>query len=399
MRTILYAWLALVTACTGQLLWAAELVAPAGSSAPELNVGADGNVYLSWLEPQDSGHALRFAVFSDNGWAEPRTAASGEHWFVSWADWPSVTALGDGTLVAHWLQYIGASTLAHEIKLAVSRNGGASWEAPITLHDDGTETEHGFVSTLPSGSRLDVVWLDGRRLAEVRGTAVEEAQAMTLRHAVLDPAGTMSTATVTEVDARTCDCCQTSIAAVLGGLVVAYRDRTEDDIRDIVVRRYVGSEWSAPIAVHDDHWRIEGCPVNGPALDARGAAVAVAWFTAQSNQARVFAALSRDSGRSFGPPIRIDDGSTLGHVDIAMLDNDDVAVAWVERQRHSTQIKLRRARAHGTIGETRTLNVSSAAAATFPRLVRHGQNIVAAWTEEADKLGRVHALTIPIDYL
>ena len=44
---------------------------------PNLTVGADGKLYLSWLEPAGEAHALRFAAWEGGGWSEPRQVASG----------------------------------------------------------------------------------------------------------------------------------------------------------------------------------------------------------------------------------------------------------------------------------------------------------------------------------
>jgi hypothetical protein len=51
--------------------------------------------------------------------------------------------------------------------------------------------------------------------------------------------------------------------------------------------------------VHSDNWKIDACPVNGPAIAATGRRVAVAWFTAANDTARVklaFSSAARASG-------------------------------------------------------------------------------------------------------
>ncbi len=60
------------------------------------------------------------------------------------------------------------------------------------------------------------------------------------------------------------------------GPVVAYRDRSVDEVRDIAVVRRVNGTWTTPAVVHDDHWQIAACPVNGPALASRGDTVVIA---------------------------------------------------------------------------------------------------------------------------
>ena len=392
-RIIYYAVVLLSLGHAGGLQAANDMIGPEGSMAPELSAGANGNLYFSWIEAHGNGHALRFAVFEDEGWSETHTVAVGDDWSVNWADWPSVTALGNGVLVANWRRRTGASSLAYEIKMAMSQDGGKSWKAPITLNDDGTATQHGFVSIVPGHSRLDIIWLDGRRTTKASG----EAEAMTLRHAVVNADGSIEAST--ELDARTCDCCPTSLIEVPGGLLTAYRDRTQEDIRDIVVRDNVGGRWSVERPVHEDNWEFAGCPINGPALDAQGSMVAAAWFTAPSKKPQVLVALSRDGGISFGTPIRASDKRTLGRTDLVILDDSETIVSWVERRTFSSRLILRRIRADGTVEQPRVLGDVEVLTNGFPRMVRHGKNLVFAWTEKAGRSGRVHAVVIAVEEL
>src|SRR5687767_4305137 len=79
----------------------AQITSPAGPGSGEPFLASHGDkVYLSWLEPADSAHALRFAVLDDTTWSEPRTIRSGRDFFVNWADFPSLKVLGGGRLAA-----------------------------------------------------------------------------------------------------------------------------------------------------------------------------------------------------------------------------------------------------------------------------------------------------------
>lgn len=382
-----------MVAVAGELS-ADELIGPEGSTSPELNRGADGSLYLSWIESKGEGHALGFAVFGDEGWSEAHNVASGDDWFVNWADRPSVTALADGTLFAHWLQYTSGTTSGYDIKYSFSSDGGKSWQSSRTLNDNYPAAEHGFVSTFPGRAQLDIAWLDGGSSAAGGGAEARTEPVMALRHAAVGAGGDIISAS--EVDARTCDCCQTSLVAVPDGLLVAYRDRSQNEIRDIVVRRYIEKQWRPPVVVHEDNWKIEGCPINGPELASRGATVVAAWFTAASNDPQVLAAFSRDGGRSFDAPIRIDEGS-LGHVDVVMLDDSDAVVVWVERRRRSTQLKLRLINADGTAGESRVLFELDGTSMSFPRMALRGDELVVAWSDEVPRSGHVHILTTSIE--
>jgi len=393
-RPAIVCTLALLAVAHSSSLRAAEdFIGPEGSVTPELSLGADGSVYLSWVEGHANGHALRFAVFDDQGWSEARTVAVGDNWMVNWADWPSVTAFGSGVLLANWRQYSDVNGFAYEIRMALSEDGGHSWSEPVTLNGDQTATEHGFTSLVPGKSHLDAIWLDGRRMA----AASETEQAMTLRHATVNDDGSIGHST--ELDARTCDCCQTSLIPIQGGLLAGYRDRTLDDVRDIVVRDNRDGHWSAARPVHEDHWKLEGCPVNGPALAAQGSTVAAAWFTAAAGKPRVLLAVSNDGGTSFGTPLRIDEGRTLGRVALVMLDNDDVLVSWLEPHGRSSRLKLRRLKADATLGDARIVRKLKNSANQFPRMLRRGKNLVFAWVEKTGKTSRVHGAVIAADQL
>src|SRR6185436_12033224 len=89
------------------------------------------------------------------------------------------------------------------------------------------------------------------------------------------------------LDPDVCTCCQTVAALTDEGPIVAYRDHSSDETRDISVVSMQNGQWTRPRAVHRDGWRMNACPVNGPALIASGKRVAVAWYTGADEKPRV----------------------------------------------------------------------------------------------------------------
>src|SRR5262249_26990855 len=146
-----------------------EIPSPAatGSGEPNLAVASDGRVFFSWIESSGQASYLKFSSLSaNNQWSAPQTIAQGNNWFVNWADFPSMIALPDGPLAAHWLAKRGAGTYAYNVNFAFSRDGGKTWSKPIVPHRDGSQSEHGFVSLLPApDGGLGAIWLDGRKKA------------------------------------------------------------------------------------------------------------------------------------------------------------------------------------------------------------------------------------------
>ena len=346
------------------------------SGQPRLYADGDGTVWLSWVGPLGDGrHALRYATLEDTAWSAPTTVATGDDWFVNWADLPSVRPLPDGRAAAHYLESNGASALAYAVRITQTTGDGA-WGPPVTPHTDGTPTEHGFVSLLPwARHRLLAVWLDGRKMS---GDGHGQGE-MTLRAAVFDSTGAAGHRAV--LDDRTCECCATSAVRVGTEALVAYRDRSADEVRDIHLVRFDGETWSAPTRLHDDGWQIEGCPVNGPALAARGERVVAAWFTAAGGVPRVKAAFSDDGGHRFTEPVVVAEGRTKGRVDAALLDGGGAVVSWLGEQDDRGAVRLRAVAPDSTMAPPTTIASvpSTARRVGFPKVVRSGDRLYAAW--------------------
>jgi len=185
------------------------------------------------------------------------------------------------------------------------------------------------------------------------------------------------------VDLRVCECCPTSAAVTADGPIVAFRNRTEQEIRDIYVSRLDNGKWTEPVAVANDNWNITGCPVNGPMLSARGRAVVIAWFTGTDKQNRAFLAFSSDAGRTFGKPIRLDDAGTLGRVDVELLEDGSAVGSWIEYSSGAaSQFRVRRVHASGERSNAVSVaTMSSDRTSGYPRVAQHGNELVMAWTE------------------
>jgi hypothetical protein len=300
---------------------------------------------------------------------------------------PSVRVLADGTIVGQWLQQDGPDPESYKLRLSWSKDGGQTWSAPMSPHHDAVQTQHGFASLFQiPGAGMGLVWLDGRA---IKPDAPEGVGNMALRAATFGVDGKQVGESV--VDPRVCECCPTAAAVTAEGVIVAYRNRSAGEIRDIYVTRLVNRQWSAPVAVHNDGWRVMGCPVNGPAISARGRDVAVAWFSAKGDQGHSFVAFSHDAGRTFGRPVRVDDVSSLGRVGVELLADGSAAVTWVEFSAEHSQMRVRRvAAAVDAVGARGPgADVAEASGTRYPRLAQAGTDLLFAWTATEDGSPRV----------
>lgn len=393
-----------------------------GSLAPNLALiegTPEHSIVLTWLEPVEDavegaskraagrsrGFRLRMSQFSpsDRTWSAPTTIVERDDFFANWADVPSlIGAPGDESgadLYAHWPQKSGPDTYAYDVVMARSADGGEHWKTIGPVHNDGTQTEHGFVSLTPEQQGVRAFWLDGREMAstedEAHGGHGQDHDsggpgAMTLRTAAISASGEVTDRTL--LDDRVCECCGTAAAVTKNGPVIVYRDRSENETRDIAIVRRAGGAWTTPAIVHHDNWIIEGCPVNGPAIAAHGNTVAVAWYTGATEEGAVRIAFSQDGGATFSPAHTIDDTFPAGRVAVMLDERGDrpgAIVCWLDMDAASPlggAVRLRRIAQNGDMGPSvKVADASVARSAGFPRLERLSDDaVLIVWTEVGD---------------
>ncbi|MEZ4944684.1 MAG: exo-alpha-sialidase [Cyclobacteriaceae bacterium] len=373
------------------------LESPAGmqSAEPFLFTDKKGTTYLSWVEKKDSVHQFKYATMQTGAWSEPTLIAESNNWFVNWADYPMIAADGGQNIISHVLSKSGPGTFAYDVKIFASNDGGKDWSNSFVIHDDGKQAEHGFVTMVPYQENLFVSWLDGRNTV-MEGMENMESDAhgghhgaMSLRGAIIDYNG--NKIDEWELDNKTCDCCQTGATITDNGPIVVYRDRSDEEIRDISIVRLVNGEWTAPQTIFPDNWKIAGCPVNGPRVEAIGNTLAIAWFTASKEVAKVNIIFSMDGGATFEKPIRIDEGKAIGRVDLVMLDKDNAMVSWME----GTDIKAVKVNRDGSKGTPVVIATSSDSRSSgFPQMTKSGNNLVFAWTDDAEKKVKVASIEL-----
>lgn len=397
LRLILAALLA-ATALHGIEVREVPAPRPRDTGESNLHAAPEGTVYLTYSGDGAAAgeRALRLATLAPGAeaWGQDRIITSTPRLLENWADFGSLTVGTDGALWAQWFER-GAGDEGYSGWVARSGDQGATWSAPAPLGQE-------FVRLAPlSGGRMLAVWLESTRQGHaghgahgVRGPGEPAPAEMRLQARLLDPQG-RSLGEWT-VDPDVCDCCQTTIRALPDDrALVAYRGHTPDEIRDTRVAVFEGGRWSVPRVFQADGWRIPACPVNGPAADARGAAVAVAWFTAAEGVARVQVKFSADAGATFGPAQAVDLGEPIGRVDLALLADGSALVSWLERKGgdQAGGIYVRRLQARGPASAAQLVApTTEARAGGFPRLaVQPGDRVVLTYTEDGAPT-RVHTV-------
>ena len=355
-------------------------------------VSSNGSLSLSWISLSNENNAtLNFSQFKKGKWIKPKTIANGSDWFVNWADFPA-HAINEDLIITSYLKKSASGTYTYDVILNLQKLSGEKLKDDFKLNTDGIQAEHGFVSIVPNNKKgFFITWLDGRNTIQKKPDG--DHKPMTIRFAEITNKGDIINES--ELDAAACDCCQTSIAATNKGPIVVYRDRSDQEVRDIYSVRNVNGIWKDPNPVHNDGWIINGCPVNGPKVAVKSKNLAVAWFTASDDNPRVNVSFSKTNGDSFITPLKVNDHSAIGRVDVAFLNDDEVIVSYMEVDDIKAYLRIKKISVNGEVSEPITISEIDGGRNTgVPQLEIINNEIFIVWTIFTDGMNQLKSVKL-----
>ncbi|MEQ1635733.1 MAG: exo-alpha-sialidase [Methylococcales bacterium] len=353
---------------------------------------ADGRLIVSWVERDEQSSTVRFSVWDKKKWLPVQTVlkVAGKLGAP-----PVVLGLNDGALAAAWMPYVPNSTdkYAADIYVARSEDGGISWGKAFKPYGDAARIYDAQMSlTALLDGKLALVWTDMRYVSHEPNHDMK-ANRFQLMATVIDKQA-LPTPEIT-LDNDVCSCCSVFTDAQGDNLVSVYRDHTIDEIRDTSAVRWTPQKVIGATRVHDDHWHIEGCPSNGPAVALFNKQVAVAWFSAADGIGRVKLGFSKDGGEHFATPIEID-ANANGYADTLFLDDGSALVSWRARVGAEDALRIARVSQSGRVTQQSTIYQGS-----FPKwpsrhlsLKRIGKEVFIAWTDPVQKKVRLAVIKL-----
>jgi len=362
------------------------------SNAQPNLVSSNGSLTLSWISSKEENKAsLNYSRYMEGRWIKPQVIASGSDWFINWADFPA-HAINQDLIITSHLKKSASGKYTYDVVLNLQKLSGEKIKEDFLLNTDGVKAEHGFVSIIANNKKgFFITWLDGRNTIEKKLDG--DHKPMTIRFAEITDKGDVIKES--ELDASTCDCCQTSIAITNDGPIVVYRDRGEKEVRDIYSVKNINGTWEEPNVVHDDGWIINGCPVNGPKVAVNSKDLAIAWFTVSNDNPLVNVSFSKNNGNSFGAPVKVNDHDAIGRVDVSFLNDKEVIVSYMEVDDIGTYLRIKKVSFDGKISEPITISKIDGGRNTgVPQLEIIDSEIFIVWTIFIDGMNQLKSIKL-----
>jgi len=313
-------------------------------------------------------------------------------WYVHWLEAPELAIGKDGQhWIATWTQVSNPrNSYDHNLMLAQSTDGGATWSAASSPHPTEIPAYYGLPAplVLPEGG-IQLNWLDGRN-TKIRvphsGRYYPKMNARTtLRSTVLTAAGEQQGDY--ETSARISALAPFEAQNTARGPVLAARLVNRQKFRDIHLLFWNGECWTDPVQVSDDGWQTSSFTLEGPAMDVRGEQVALGWYSAAKDAARIQLQLTDLTGTPVSKRLRLDRGKPLGKVDLVYDRVGKIRVSWLEQTEEGVQLLLATVTTTGKLEKIAELQTfAEAVPEMYPRMIRSKDGIFLGWIDPAGKI-------------
>jgi len=271
------------------------------------------------------------------------------------------------------------------IRMLHSGDGGQTFSAPVTVHQDRQPITHRFESiAFDRKGVLHTLWVD-KRDQPPKGSGVAYAGAAIYRNTSLD--GGVTFGPDTKLADHSCECCRIALAPDPNGeLQAVWRHVFGEQTRDHAFAKVSSPAPNQVTRASDDDWQIKACPHHGPGLaPAQGPSDApgyhFVWFGVRKVRGQDVAAVRYARLDAQGAPIaqtvRALPDDKAEHADV-MADGPRVAIVWRSTEGAKTSLKAWLSKDSGknfsltTLAQTDGIN-------DHPRLAQQGPRMVVVW--------------------
>ena len=263
----------------------------------------------------------------NQGFGSPILITHSQNLLMNSIDTPEYVLGNDGSALVMWPE---RNSHGCGIKFLFRREAGAAFTEPRWIRESTEDMQHSFLSgvALNEGGFF-ITWIQSNKVLIPGGEASEAS----LVGILLDSEGQLQKQFV--LDPLVCDCCSIDSAIFdSGNVVVCYRNRDENEVRDTFYVRgnpLTPESFGEPQSIRVEQWKTDFCPMNGPAIGSLGRFTTFAFFTNKPWETeRLQVSLSVGGGKKFMLAKIISAIGTLGRPVVAYLNKDISVVSWLQ---------------------------------------------------------------------
>lgn len=267
------------------------------------------------------------------------------------------------------------------VRFSRSLDGGAHFDAPVTVHADRAEITHRFDSLAVDGKGdVIVAWIDKRDVEAAKASGKPYLGAATYYSWSSDRGATF--APERKIVDESCECCRIALARAPDGTIDAFfRTIYGDNIRDHAFADLPAGEGMPKVErATFTQWHIEGCPHHGPslAIDAAGTRHAV-WFSAADGKATIWYGQLHPGDK----PSHLATVAAAGasHADIA-VDGKHVWIAYHQVSAKGLELMLRESSDGGTTFTDARAIAHVDGGSGWPKLLLWGHRAFVGWNPD-----------------
>ncbi|WP_293749435.1 hypothetical protein [Limnohabitans sp. Rim8] len=352
---------------------------------PQLATGAaiapDGRLWAVGLNAQSQLFVQSTPLDGALQWSEARILSTGADPIAADGESrPKIVFGPQGWAVISYTMPL-AKPYTGFIRMLRSSDGGQTFSAPFTVHQDRQEITHRFESVaFDAQGVLHTLWVD-KRDQPPKGSAQKYAGAAIYRNESKD--GGQTFGPDTKVADHSCECCRIGLARnPQGQLQATWRHVFDSSTRDHAFASVGAPANRITRSTHDD-WQINACPHHGPglALNAATSGYHTVWFGIRKvngqDQAAVRYARLNAQGEPLPETLRVLPDARAEHADV-MADGQNVAVVWRSSEGAQTTLKAWLSTDGGQNFTLKTLGQATGYN-DHPRLAQSGARMVVVW--------------------
>ena len=279
-----------------------------------------------------------------------------------------------------------AKPYAGFIRMLRSRDGGKTFSAPFTVHQDRQEITHRFESiAFDAQGDLHTVWID-KRDQPPRDSGQKYVGAAIYRNISHD--GGVTFEPDVKLADHSCECCRIALVQDPSGTLKAmWRHVFGEQTRDHAFSNVATSTPNQIVRASYDEWQINACPHHGPGLsfndsDSAGGYHAV-WFGIRQEGGQSVGGVRYARLASNGEPVadtlKVIPDLRAEHADVRSFANK-VAIVWRSFEGNKTTLKAWLSTDAGNTFEVKRMD-EAAGYNDHPRLAQFGARMFIVWRQ------------------